>query len=345
MSKSKDTYVEIIKDLSGAIAQNRFKFQRYWAIKKIYDLYMQPDDFTVIFDFACDIDVFINDELHFFQVKTSSAQKFSISKITSLSKKAKDKYSLISRLGFLENYDNVVSLNIVANNGLSEKPKDGKTVEILCFDDLNDDVKKEINKHLFDKNGKTSDLKKYFYIKSSLCTDGSYEQLLGETVKFLEENFTTSNTRAKMFLDWLIVESEKKSTYEYDSTNINHAILHKGITKQDFKGLLRKYEVSDNASIKEVEDIIKTGTDYYEQVRLQSALRDLTVGGLNSLRISNQVEIIVEYLKNNKDTLPSSITDIINELFIKIDVDNTFDSNQKKVLIILAMVKLKRGKL
>ena len=342
MHKWEDVYSSIIKDLSGSISQNRFKFQRYWAINKIYELYQQPKDFVVVFDFACDVDVIIEDKIHFYQIKTSGSNSFTITKLISA---RKDSHSILSKLSLLEKYDHVESLNIVTNLPLQDLDKRILDFESICLNDLLNESKDKINEHIVEKTSQKADLKKYFYLKSSLCIDNSYEQLLGATVLFLENKFTTSSMRPKMFLDWLIRDSENKVTYEYDIVEIKNSLYKKGISRNYFENLLSKYKETDNVSIKEVEKIIKNEKIYSKQVELQRALKEVTLGGSNSLRISREIENIICQFESDSSILNENIDNIRVQAYNSFDIDDTFTKEQKEVLIILALVKLKRGEL
>ena len=58
------------KDLSGSISKNRFRLELLWGISKIIDAHKEEDDYTVIFDFKCDIELHRQDEMCFYQIKT-----------------------------------------------------------------------------------------------------------------------------------------------------------------------------------------------------------------------------------------------------------------------------------
>lgn len=63
-------YMNLPKDLSGSISKNRFRLELLWGISKIIDAHKEEDDYTVIFDFKCDIELHRQDEMCFYQIKT-----------------------------------------------------------------------------------------------------------------------------------------------------------------------------------------------------------------------------------------------------------------------------------
>lgn len=63
-------YMNLPKDLSGSIAKNRFRLELLWGISKIIDEHKANNEYTIIFDFKCDIELHKDDELNFYQIKT-----------------------------------------------------------------------------------------------------------------------------------------------------------------------------------------------------------------------------------------------------------------------------------
>ena len=50
-------YMNLPKDLSGSIAKNRFRLELLWGISKIIDEHKANNEYTIIFDFKCDIEL------------------------------------------------------------------------------------------------------------------------------------------------------------------------------------------------------------------------------------------------------------------------------------------------
>ena len=48
-------YMALPKDLSGSITKNRFRMELLWGVSKIIDAHKESGDYSVIFDFKCDI--------------------------------------------------------------------------------------------------------------------------------------------------------------------------------------------------------------------------------------------------------------------------------------------------
>lgn len=63
-----DVYTKIPYDLSGSISKNRFRQELCWGISKMFDLF-DKEDFCVVFDYKCDIEIHFNDSLNSIRLK------------------------------------------------------------------------------------------------------------------------------------------------------------------------------------------------------------------------------------------------------------------------------------
>lgn len=68
-------YNSLPYDLSGSRTKDRFKYEVLFGIEQLIDNYDQKEDFCVVFDYVCDIEVHWTDKLQFYQVKTSNTGK------------------------------------------------------------------------------------------------------------------------------------------------------------------------------------------------------------------------------------------------------------------------------
>ena len=58
----KESYEKLPFDLSGARTKNRFDFEILYGIELLIDNYHVLNDFTVIFDYVCDIELHSNED-------------------------------------------------------------------------------------------------------------------------------------------------------------------------------------------------------------------------------------------------------------------------------------------
>ena len=96
-----DIYGQLPHDLSGSISKNRFRQELLWGVSKAFDL-LEREDFCIIFDYKCDIELHFSDRIQFYQIKTHRIQRpYSFTEI----KKHEKEPSIIAKLFLLATAD------------------------------------------------------------------------------------------------------------------------------------------------------------------------------------------------------------------------------------------------
>lgn len=79
---SHDCYMSRLPDMSGSLAKNRFRLELLWGLEKLLSCLDDGiDEFAIVFDYRCDIELHLDEGYEFYQVKTSKSDNFSISKV------------------------------------------------------------------------------------------------------------------------------------------------------------------------------------------------------------------------------------------------------------------------
>ena len=237
---SEKDYQSITKDIAGARTKNRFTYEMFYGIKKIYDLYLKnDDDFFVIFDYACDIEIGEENHIDFCQLKTTS-ENYTLGKLLY---KTKKKDSILQTLVNLKNNSAVSSLFIVSNMGLKGVDTQKCTfsnMELFCFSDLDETSKQEINKKIKWPSGK-SELDSIYFCVSELCLKKLTPSLLGYTTEFLDKIYHGSPNLAQSFQTCVITRVREKADYEFDTITLADVIKNKGITRDEIDSILKDY--------------------------------------------------------------------------------------------------------
>lgn len=63
-------YMGLPCDLSGSRSKNRFRLELLWGISRMLELMESANDFTIVFDLVCDIEVHLDNGFEFYQIKT-----------------------------------------------------------------------------------------------------------------------------------------------------------------------------------------------------------------------------------------------------------------------------------
>ena len=57
-------------DVPGSRSKNRFRLELLWGISRMLELMESANDFTIVFDLVCDIEVHLDNGFEFYQIKT-----------------------------------------------------------------------------------------------------------------------------------------------------------------------------------------------------------------------------------------------------------------------------------
>ncbi len=235
-----EEYQAITKDIAGSRTKTRFTYEMYYGIKMIYDLYLaDTEDFFVIFDYACDIEVGKKNGISFYQLKTKDGN-FTL---TSFLTKGRKENSIFQTLVNLDTSDCVEELVIVSNNclhGINDELVNYRNLESFCFNDIPDSYKTFIESKITWPRG-TSELNKTFFKVSDLCLRKPSNTLTSYTNRFLNGVFGGAPTLINRFEEVLICKVIDKANYDYDTANLNETITNKGITRRDVENILTIY--------------------------------------------------------------------------------------------------------
>ena len=137
-----DFYMTLPYDLSGARSKNRFCIELLWGISKMLDIY-DEDDFTIVFDYFCDIEIHCKDKLEFYQLKSHMGIKKYI--INDLTNPGKKKNSILGKLFILEKDNEMnIKLAIISNGYLRDNSIIKEEFKEIELNDLSEKSKTKI---------------------------------------------------------------------------------------------------------------------------------------------------------------------------------------------------------
>lgn len=335
------TYSLLPKDLSGSRAKNRFRQELLWGISKIYDLYLEnQDDFFVIFDYVCDIEVGINDTFHFYQVKTKDTSRpFSISDLI----RKKGRHSFLSLLFTLKVNDKIKSINVVSNAKLSVKDNVLQNLEIIPFKDLDHREKGKIIQHLEKESIVITDLKDSYFIRSDFCINNPDTLLIGKTVEFLENAKGIKLSEPKLIYDYMKGLVDRKASYELNTIDLYDTIDKKGIKRSEIDNILNNLLGADRLREKTLSKIEALNIDYAygEVLLLKSALPKIFKYGITSKSVETLIEQIILCINDNKSIIQDlNLPEIIEYVYKSINWGVFIDKSERKCLILLALTKM-----
>lgn len=354
-------------DLSGSRSKNRFRNELLWGLEKLYEVYKTKEDFCIIFDYACDIELHFNNRFEFYQIKTSNkGEAYTIGKISNPDKQGNSilgkVYALKKVIDSIDDFE-VTKIAIVVNVPL--KTLDEKvhaSVKELNLNDLKDVKKAKRKADITDGNTETQsknkiienlkkeiksdiiDLSNVYYINSPLNLINPENTLLGATVKFIEEITDKEASRVRTLYRVLYEIINEKACYELKCESYKEVEKYKGITRDEFEDILNKVILTSNNYIKEANQLIKDNyNSFSDQVKLIKGISFIAIELNKNLILNSLKEKIIKYIDDNVDKLNEEFKEIVNNLLQEFESEFPieYSTYEKMALFILLLAKYK----
>lgn len=249
MTISHDAYMSKLPDMSGSVAKNRFRVELLWGIEKLLEcLDNGVEDFAVIFDYCCDIELHLNDGYEFYQVKTSKSKKFGVSWISK--KKPSSTVSVIGKLYELHDAetDGAVRLVVVGNkpfskkNPITKKSEDFDQPGELLFSTLHDEDKKKIEESIASHlPGVSPDFAKLSYVLVAIDLSNPDDSIRGHLVRSYEAAMNCEARKPNALYRALKGLAETKACAEKQQETYDDVVANKAITRQELSCLFASY--------------------------------------------------------------------------------------------------------
>lgn len=325
-------YMNLPKDLSGSIAKNRFRLELLWGIGKIIDEHKANNEYTIIFDFKCDIELHKDDELDFYQIKTKKSGNYNSNNLCKKDKNENN--SILGKLYALYSPNYNIKLAIVCNKQLKIKNKEIDFPE-QCFADLDQDVLDDVREKLCaELKLNTVCLDNVFYIFDNMDLLNPEDSIRGKLVKsFVDiKGEEPQNPNA---LYRLVVDSVKeKASYEFDLGTYADVVKNKGITRSEFDKMLNAHKKESKNGINETQEYINN-LPFAKRRRYNTALGNiLEIQQSESLRV---IKIkIYDFIAKHEDSL-DDIENYLKEIskLFNDDFDVEFTNDMKSVQYIM----------
>ena len=228
-------YLSLPHDLSGSRSKNRFRAELLWGVSKILDLMEEDQDFTMVFDYACDIEVHYENGFEFFQIKTHDRCKsYTTKRLT----KVKGENSILGKLYVLvrDRFPGEVRVAVVSNVPYSSMPAD---MLVNCFLNLPDKDQKEITMALKEELRIDSiDLSKLFYVQTNMDLEHPDDAIRGKLTLAFEKIKKCEPTNPNALYRLIVDTVSEKACYEYSAIDYNEVLRLKGLTRKQFDELL-----------------------------------------------------------------------------------------------------------
>lgn len=346
----KNHYFDLPYDLSGSLAKNRFRNEILWGLEKLFELYKANDDFCMIFDYVCDIEVHFEESIECYQIKTNmNSTPYTINKIAKPDKTGK---SILGKLYSIKSADNdngiVSKLALVVNVPL--KTLDNKihsADEAIAFEALDEKTLKKIEEYLLAECGVDHiDLKDCYYIYTSMDLFNPSDSLLGKTINFFIDTYGEEPKRAKVLFQTIVDTIQIKACYERKCNSYEELVEKKGVTRSQFEEIISKAVSISDESIEEIKREVKS---IYPEFSLRTKVNMAVVSMCKELKTNKIVQgiekTIVQYIMENLEKFDGDKVDSINilEEFFKEKFPIEYTIYERHALYIILLVKIEEG--
>lgn len=282
--KISEMYNKLPYDISGSMTKNRFEYELIFGMLKIFDNYEKHEDFSIIFDYVCDIEVHLENELEFYQIKTTNDYKpFNTTFLTTRKKvKDKEKPSIIGKLFSITCVDDIdkekLKLHLVGNVPFKDE-KSILKVNIKRFEDMSDNTKNNIKAAIKSElSVELENLGNLYYVYAMLDLDNYDDTMLGKTLNFYNKVIGIEAKKPKVLYCTLKDLIHQKATFEKDNLTYKELVCNKGITKNDVKKLLDYHKQSNNLIERCIIEIGKRFVNINDRTKMQLALKSIIEG-------------------------------------------------------------------
>ncbi|HBF8686539.1 DUF4297 domain-containing protein [Clostridioides difficile] len=345
-------YMNLPYDLSGSMSKNRFRNELLWGLKKMYELYKTKEDFVVVFDYRCDIEVHLENKFEFYQVKTqNNSGTYTINKLTDKKKGTKsvvgNLYSLKYDINMNENDD--VYVAIVSNAPLNDGKKTYnnshevkiKTIDSSAIEKIKLSIKNDLN---IDKD---INLENLFFIRIGLDLIEPQKTLIGETAIFFEDVFGRECSKVKSLYNVLYEEIYSKSAYELDINTYENIVSKKGITRDRMDIILKSYANNTDKSVELAKCSINEWykNNFSRRLSLIKSLTTIVFKLSESSTLKDIENYILSYIYNNIDKLQVSDKEIIEIISEIVEEKRPIEVSKTDIeaLILLTLKRYEEG--
>lgn len=327
-------YLSLPHDLSGSRSKNRFRAELLWGVSKILDLMEEGQDFTMVFDYACDIEVHYENGFEFFQIKTHGRSKsYTTKRLT----KVEGEGSILGKLYVLlkDGFASVVSVAVVSNIPYSSMPADRL---VNCFMSLPDKDRQAISRSLRDELGIDSiDLSKMFYVQTNMDLEHPDDAVRGKLTLAFERIKKCEPTNPNALYRLIADTVSEKACYEYSADDYNEILRLKGLTRKQFDELLDLHAEKSKTGISAATEYIDQLPNIRDRMIYKRSLPNVLKLLSTSWPIKAIESEIAQFLyKNDVGDMESAIE------FLTSGFDNRFPievSRADKVVLYIVVIK------
>ena len=298
-------------DLSGSRSKNRFRLELLWGISRMLDLMESTNDFTIVFDFVCDIEVHLDNEFEFYQIKThkESQPKYTVKNLVRV--KDGEQGSILGKLFALNTTRNIpVKIVLVCNapfKALSDDPGEN------CLESLSQSNKSAIIEAIKKELGTNNvDLSNSYYLYTPMNLLQPENEIKGQLIATFEKVKGSEPLNPNALYRLVFDTVSEKACYEFDVNDYEQIKKLKGISRDEFDRMLDTHLSNEKTGIKQTIDYINKMKGIHEKKSYKNALNSLLPKMARSRVIQSMEFMMAKTLEEHSEI--SDVEDAIDVL-------------------------------
>lgn len=284
-------YMGLPCDLSGSRSKNRFRLELLWGISRMLELMESANDFTIVFDLVCDIEVHLDNGFEFYQIKThkESQPKYTVKSL--LKVKEGEQGSILGKLFVLNTISTVPVKTVLVCNApfkvLSSEPGEN------CLDSLSQSNKSVIIEAIKKELGtKDVDLSKSYYLYTPMNLLQPENEIKGRLMATFEKVKGSEPVNPNALYRLVFDAVSEKACYEFDADDYEQIKKFKGISRNEFDRMLDAHLSNEKTGINQTRDYINQIKGIHEKKSYRDALNSLLPKMARS-RVLQNMEIMM----------------------------------------------------
>ena len=332
-----DVYSKIPFDLSGSMSKNRFRQELCWGISKMFDLF-DKEDFCVVFDYKCDIEIHFNDSIEFYQIKTHKIQ--SPYKFSDL-KRHKEGLSIIAKLFVLKEAsapETPIRCALVSNAFLQIGKVTISDKEFFSFDELDEKSQATVRTALSEElSCENVDLTNLYYIYTPMNLLAPQNDIIGKITGSFEKIKGCEPVKPNALYRLILDTVTEKACYELSSQDYSDLIKCKGITKAELNNMLDHHMEKTDNSVSLIQDYIEQKqVTIGEKRKLKQSLAKIVEAECKSLELQKKQQALFEYM----DTISADVSfdEMVEIIFSRYSTTFPIEYSQTDIYVFILLV-------
>ena len=345
----KEQYMSMPYDLSGSRSKNRFRVELLWGINKMLELMESDKAFTMVFDYVCDIEVHMENELEFYQIKTHSKSQSAYTTASLTKKESKNSQgSILGKLFILNANEGRNNLIAIVSNSPYKMTDNDIYNGIHCFDTFPELEKQKIVEAIKSElKVEDVDLSTAYYICTSMDLENPQEAITGKLVLSFKKLKGCEVERPATLYSLIYDQVSEKACYELATGSYEKILEKKGITREEMDYLLDCHSQSAKTGIDQTSNYIDSLADLVAKKKYKKALAKLVKSMPVDKVLQNKEKEVASYLVNlesrgvflgNVDDMIDALTTTFHDTF-----PVGYDNAEKTVFYIIIINKFTEG--